>query len=89
MTSTIDKLQAILRRDLLTAVRHRSGIVVTLVGVFFELAAFYFLYRARFPTRWCRVLPFSSRRNRSLHFLRDERPGIFKLGAGGAADRNA
>ena len=49
MTSTIDKLQAILRRDLLTAVRHRSGFVVTLVGVFFELAAFYFLSRAIGP----------------------------------------
>ena len=41
MTSTLDKLYAILRRDLLTAVRHRSGFVVTLVGVFTELAAFY------------------------------------------------
>ena len=39
MTSTIDKLLAILRRDLLTAVRHRSGFVVTLVGGFMELAA--------------------------------------------------
>src|SRR5437588_624313 len=43
MTSTLDKLHAILRRDLLTAIRHRSGFVVTLVGVFTELAAFYFL----------------------------------------------
>jgi len=50
MTSTIDKLLAILRRDLLTAVRHRSGFVVTLVGVFMELAAFYFLSRAIGPS---------------------------------------
>jgi ABC-2 type transport system permease protein len=49
MTSTLDKLLAILRRDLLTAVRHRSGFVVTLVGVFTELAAFYFLSRAIGP----------------------------------------
>lgn len=49
MTSTLDKLYAILRRDLLTAVRHRSGFVVTLVGVFVELAAFYFLARAIGP----------------------------------------
>src|ERR1700690_2106141 len=49
MTSTLDKLHAILRRDLLTAIRHRSGFVVTLVGVFTELAAFYFLSRAIGP----------------------------------------
>ena len=42
MTSTLDKLYAILRRDLLTAVRHRSGFVVTMIGVFTELAAFIF-----------------------------------------------
>ena len=46
---TLDKLHAILRRDLLTAIRHRSGFVVTLVGVFTELAAFYFLSRAIGP----------------------------------------
>src|SRR5580698_7821872 len=49
MTSTLDKLHAILRRDLLTAVRHRSGFIVTLVGVFTELAAFYLLSRAIGP----------------------------------------
>ncbi len=49
MTSTLDKLHAILRRDLLTAIRHRSGFVVTAVGVFTELAAFYFLSRAIGP----------------------------------------
>lgn len=49
MPSTLDKLHAILRRDLLTAVRHRSGFVVTFVGVFTELAAFYFLSRAIGP----------------------------------------
>jgi ABC-type polysaccharide/polyol phosphate export permease len=49
MTSTLDKLRAILWRDLLTAIRHRSGFVVTLVGVFTELAAFYFLSRAIGP----------------------------------------
>src|SRR5271165_667849 len=49
MTSTLDKLHAILRRDLLTAIRHRSGFVLTVVGVFTELAAFYFLSRAIGP----------------------------------------
>lgn len=49
VTSTLDKLRAIVRRDLLTAIRHRSGFVVTLVGVFTELAAFYFLSRAIGP----------------------------------------
>ena len=49
MNSTLDKLLAILRRDLLTAVRHRSGFIVTLVGVFMELAAFYYLSRAIGP----------------------------------------
>jgi ABC-2 type transport system permease protein len=49
MTSTFDKLYAILRRDLLTAIRHRSGFVVGMVGVFTELAAFYFLSRAIGP----------------------------------------
>jgi ABC-2 type transport system permease protein len=47
---TTDKLRAILRRDLLTAVRHRSGFVMTFVGVFTELAAFYFLSRAIGPS---------------------------------------
>jgi ABC-2 type transport system permease protein len=47
--TTLDKLYAILRRDLLTAVRHRSGFALTFVGVFTELAAFYFLSRAIGP----------------------------------------
>lgn len=49
MSSTLDKLRAILRRDVLTAIRHRSGFVMTLVGVFTELAAFYYLSRAIGP----------------------------------------
>lgn len=49
MTSTLDKLYAVLSRDLLTAVRHRSGFVLTLAGVLTELAAFYFLSRAIGP----------------------------------------
>ncbi len=48
-SSTLDKLHAILRRDLLTAIRHRSGFIMALVGVFTELAAFYFLSRAIGP----------------------------------------
>jgi ABC-2 type transport system permease protein len=49
MKSALDKLQAILRRDLLTAIRHRTGFVTTMVGLFTELAAFYFLSRAIGP----------------------------------------
>jgi ABC-2 type transport system permease protein len=49
MKSILDKLAAILRRDLLTAIRHRSGFVVTLFGVLTELAAFYYLARAVGP----------------------------------------
>jgi ABC-2 type transport system permease protein len=49
MSRIFDKLSAILRRDLLTALRHRSGFVITLVGVFTELAAFYYLSRAIGP----------------------------------------
>ena len=49
MSSILDKLRAILRRDLLTAIRHRSGFVMTLVGVFTELAAIYYLSRAIGP----------------------------------------
>lgn len=49
MKSILDKLAAILRRDLLIGVRHRSGFVLTLVGVFTELAAFYYLARAIGP----------------------------------------
>ncbi len=49
MTATLDKLGAILRRDLLTAIRYRSGVAITLVGVFTELAAFYYLSRAIGP----------------------------------------
>ena len=49
IASTVDKLHAILRRDLLTAIRYRSGFVVTMVGGLTELAAFYFLSRAIGP----------------------------------------
>lgn len=49
MTLILDKLFAILRRDLLTAIRHRTGLVVTIAGVLIELAAFYYLSRAIGP----------------------------------------
>jgi ABC-2 type transport system permease protein len=48
--TTLDKLYAILRRDLLTAIRHRGGFAITMLGVFTELAAFYFLSRAIGPS---------------------------------------
>ncbi len=49
MKSMLDKLAAILRRDLLTSIRHRTGFVLTLFGVLTELAAFYYLSRAIGP----------------------------------------
>src|SRR5258706_12263482 len=49
MKSTLTKLYAILRRDLLTAIRHRSGFVITAFGLLMELAAFYYLSRAIGP----------------------------------------
>jgi ABC-2 type transport system permease protein len=49
MNAILDKLLAVLRRDLLTALRHRGAFVVTLVGIFTELAAFYYLSRAIGP----------------------------------------
>jgi ABC-2 type transport system permease protein len=45
----LDKLHAILRRDLLTAIRYRAGFALTLVGLFVQLAAFYFLADAIGP----------------------------------------
>jgi ABC-2 type transport system permease protein len=49
MRAGLRKLHAILRRDLLTAARHRTGFVITAFGLFTELAAFYFLARAIGP----------------------------------------
>jgi ABC-2 type transport system permease protein len=49
MISALDKLSAILRRDLLTAVRHRTGFAITVLGLLTQLAAFYFLSRAIGP----------------------------------------
>lgn len=49
MNSILDKLGAILRRDVLTAVRYRTGFALTLAGVLIELAAFYYLARAIGP----------------------------------------
>ena len=49
MKSALSKLHAILRRDLLTAIRHRTGFAITAFGLLMELAAFYFLSRAIGP----------------------------------------
>ena len=49
MKSALAKLHAILRRDLLTAVRHRTGFAITGLGLLTQLAAFYFLSRAIGP----------------------------------------
>jgi ABC-2 type transport system permease protein len=44
-----DKMGAILRRDLLTAVRYRTGFLLAAFGAVAELAAFYYLSRAVGP----------------------------------------
>ena len=61
MKSILDKLAAILYRDLLTAIRHRSGFVLAFVGVLIELAAFCYLSRAigpRFRPEGVEYFPF-------------------------------
>jgi ABC-2 type transport system permease protein len=45
----LDKMRAIVRRDLLMAVRYRSGFVIGVVGALTEMAAFYYLSRAIGP----------------------------------------
>jgi ABC-2 type transport system permease protein len=45
----LDKTAAIVRRDLLTAIRYRTGFLMTAAGAAAELAAFYYLSRAIGP----------------------------------------
>ncbi len=49
LSSLCDKLAAILRRDLLTAIRYRPGFMLAATGALAELAAFYYLSRAIGP----------------------------------------
>ena len=49
MKPALGKLHAILRRDLLTAIRHRTGFAITALSLLTQLAAFYFLSRAIGP----------------------------------------
>ena len=49
MTSFLDKLLAVLRRDLLTALRYRASLPFAIVGGVVELAAFFYLARAVGP----------------------------------------
>ena len=49
LASMADKMVAIVRRDLLTAVRYRNGFLLAAGGAAAELAAFYFLSRAVGP----------------------------------------
>jgi ABC-2 type transport system permease protein len=44
-----DKSVAILRRDVLTAIRYRAGFLITAAGAMIELVAFYYLARAIGP----------------------------------------
>ncbi len=50
LAGTFDKLGAVLRRDLLTSLRHRNGAIVLVAGITAELAGFYYLARAIGPT---------------------------------------
>lgn len=47
--STMEKMLAIVRRDVLTGLRYRNAFIMTSVGVVAELAAFYYLSRAIGP----------------------------------------
>ena len=49
LAGLLDKMSAIARRDLLTAIRYRTGFLITAAGALAELAAFYYLSRAVGP----------------------------------------
>ena len=49
MRGLLDKLGAIVRRDLLTAVRYRTGFLLAAAGTLAEIVAFYYLARAIGP----------------------------------------
>jgi ABC-2 type transport system permease protein len=49
MASGLDKMRAILKRDLLTAIRYRTGFILGAAGTLAELAAFFYLSRAVGP----------------------------------------
>jgi ABC-2 type transport system permease protein len=49
VSGLVDKTVAICRRDVLTAIRYRSGFLLTAAGAAAELAAFYYLARAIGP----------------------------------------
>jgi ABC-2 type transport system permease protein len=49
LAQLLDKAAAIVRRDLLTAIRYRTGFLITAAGAAAELAAFYYLSRAIGP----------------------------------------
>lgn len=49
LAGLLDKMLAIARRDFLTAIRYRTGFLITTAGAIAELAAFYYLSRAIGP----------------------------------------
>jgi ABC-2 type transport system permease protein len=49
LAGLLDKMAAIARRDLLTAIRYRTGFLISAAGAVAELAAFYYLSRAIGP----------------------------------------
>jgi ABC-2 type transport system permease protein len=49
VAALIDKALAVFRRDLLTSVRYRSALLLTIAGATLELAAFYYLAKAIGP----------------------------------------
>jgi ABC-2 type transport system permease protein len=50
MSSLLDKLRAVVRRDLLTALRYRRAYWALWIGIALELATFYYLARAVGPS---------------------------------------
>jgi ABC-2 type transport system permease protein len=50
LAGLLDKMAVILRRDLLTAIRYRTGFLITAAGAVTELVAFYYLSRAIGPS---------------------------------------
>ena len=49
LSALLDKMAAILRRDILTGIRYRTGFLLTAAAIVGELAAFYYLARAIGP----------------------------------------
>ncbi len=68
VSSLLDKTAVIVRRDLLTAMRYRTGFVLGAAGAITELAAFYYLSRAVGPGFRSSIFRFCSSARASTRF---------------------